>query len=60
MGPYKVKKVISANAVELDLPTTVNIHPAVNISKLQLYKSQVKRQKVTALAPVIVTPPIKL
>ena len=38
VGPYKVKSIISANAVELQLPPTVHIHPVVNISKLQLYK----------------------
>ena len=31
-GPYKVKAIISSNAIELDLPTTVRIHPVVNIS----------------------------
>ena len=38
VGPYKVKEIISVNIVELELPTTVNIHPVVNISRLQLYK----------------------
>jgi len=34
VGPYKVKNTISANAVELQLPSTVHIHLVVNISKL--------------------------
>jgi len=34
VGPYKVKSIISANAVELQLPPTVHIHPVVNVSKL--------------------------
>jgi len=54
VGPYKVKNVISANAVELELPPTVHIHPVVNVSKLQLYKLQVEGQKATKPAPVIV------
>jgi len=32
VGSYKVKAIISSNAIELDLPTTVRIHPVVNIS----------------------------
>jgi len=39
VGPYKVEKMISANIVELSLPTIVRIHPVVNISRLQLYRS---------------------
>jgi len=54
IGPYKVKSIISANAVELRLPPTVHIHPVVNVSKLQRYKSQVEGQRTTKLAPVIV------
>ena len=54
VGPYRVKTIISANAVELQLPPTVHIHPIVNVSKLQLYKLQVEGQKATKPAPVIV------
>ena len=32
VGPYKVKAIISSNAIELDLPTTVRIHLVVNVS----------------------------
>jgi len=32
VGPYKVKAIISSNAIELELPTTVRIHPVVNVS----------------------------
>ena len=35
VGPYKVKAIISSNAIELDLPTTVRIHPVVNVSRVQ-------------------------
>jgi len=34
VGPYKVKKVISLNAVELELPSIVKIHPVVNVSRI--------------------------
>ena len=54
VGSYKVKRIILANAVELQLPPTVHIHPVVNVSKLQMYKSQVKGQKAMKPAPVIV------
>jgi len=32
VGPYKVKKIISTNAIELDLPSTVKTCPVVNVS----------------------------
>ena len=54
VGPYKVKSIISVNVVELQLPSTVHIHLVVNVSKLQLYKLQVKGQKVTKPTPVII------
>ena len=54
VGPYKVKTVISANVVELQLSPTVHIHLVVNASKLQMYKSQIKGQKATKPALVIV------
>jgi len=34
VGPYKIKKIISLNAVELELPSTVKIHPVVNVSRI--------------------------
>ena len=54
VGLYKVKSIISANAVELQLPPTVHIHPVVNVSKLQMYKPQVEGQQVAKPAPVVV------
>ena len=53
-GPYKVKAIISSNAIELDLPTTVRIHPVVNISWVQRYKSQVEGQRKEAPQPVMI------
>jgi len=45
VGSYKVKRIVSSNAIELELPNSIKIHPVVNISRVQLYKSQVKGQK---------------
>jgi len=45
VGPYKIKKIISSNAVELELPSTIKIHPVVNVSRIRRYVGQVKRQK---------------
>jgi len=37
IGPYKVKKIVSSNTVELKLPSIVKIHPVVNISRIRRY-----------------------
>jgi len=34
---YKIKKIVSSNAVELELPSTVKIHPVVNVSRIRKY-----------------------
>jgi len=34
VGPYKIKKIISLNTVELELPSTVKIHLVVNVSRI--------------------------
>jgi len=54
VGPYKVKKIISSNMVELKLPSTVKIHPVVNISRIHKYIGQVEGQKREQPAPVII------
>jgi len=54
VGPYKVKKIISSNAVELELPNTIKIHPVVNVSRIHRYVGQVEGQKREQLAPVII------
>jgi len=54
IGPYKVKKIISTNAVELELPSTIKIHPVVNISRICRYIGQVEEQKKEQPAPVII------
>jgi len=34
VGPYRIKKIVSLNAVELELPSTVKIHSVVNVSRI--------------------------
>ena len=34
IGPYKVKSIVSTNAIELELPSTVKIHLVVNVSRV--------------------------
>ena len=54
VGPYKIKGIISSNAVELELPKSIKIHSVVNVSKVRLYKPQVEGQKKTLPKPVII------
>jgi len=52
--PYKVKAIISSNAIELELPSTVKIHPVVNVSRVWKYKLQVEGQKKEVPQPVVI------
>jgi len=54
VGLYKVKKIISVNIVELELPSTIKIHLVVNISRIHRYVGQVEGQRKEQLAPVII------
>jgi len=54
VGPYKVKAIISSNAIELELLSTTKIHPVVNISRVRKYKSQVEEQRKEAPQPVVI------
>jgi len=54
VGPYKVKRVVSTNVVELELPKMVRIHPVVNVSRIRRYKKQVQGQKKQPALPVII------
>ena len=53
VGPYRVKKIVSSNAIELELPSTVKIHLVVNVSRVRKYVRQVEGQKKEPL-PVII------
>ena len=54
VGLYRVKRIISSNAIELKLPSSIKIHLVVNISQVYLYKPQVEGQKRTLPKPVII------
>ena len=54
VGPYKVKAIVSSNAIELDLPTIVKIHPVVNVSRVKCYTIQVDGQRKEMPQPVII------
>jgi len=42
VGPYKVKKIVFTNAIELELPSMVKIHLVVNVSRICRYRDQVE------------------
>ena len=54
IGPYVVKKIVSENVVELELPAVLRIHPVVNMRRIVKYKEQVEGQKK------ILPPPVKV
>ena len=45
VGPYAIEEVVSSNAVKLRLPSSMRIHPVVNVSRIVRYKEQVEGQK---------------
>jgi len=49
-----VKRIILTNAIELELPSTIKIHPVVNISRVYMYKDQVKDQRKGWLFLVVI------
>ena len=54
VGPYKIKRIISTNVVELELPKMVKIHPVVNVSRIRRYREQVRGQKKQPALLVII------
>jgi len=54
VGSYKIKEIVSSNAVKLELPNAVKIHPVVNVSRIRRYVGQVEGQKKEQLALVII------
>jgi len=34
MRPYEIEKVVSLNAVKLQLPSSIRIHPVINVSQV--------------------------
>ena len=37
IGPYVVRKIVSENTVELELPASLRVHPVVNVRRLVKY-----------------------
>jgi len=52
IGPYMVKKIVLENAVELELPVSLRIHPVVNVRRIVKYREQVEGQKKIPPPPV--------
>ena len=52
VGPYTIEKVVSTNAVKLQLPTSMRIHLVVNVSRIARYKEQVEGQKKEEGKPI--------
>ena len=52
MGPYTIEEVVSLNAVKLRLPSSMRIHPVINVSWIVRYKEQVKGQKKEEGKPI--------
>ena len=50
--PYMIEEVISTNVVKLQLPTSMRIHPVINISQIVQYKEQVEGQKKEEGKPI--------
>ena len=50
--PYVVKKIVSENAIELELLASLRIHPVVNMRRIVKYREQIERQKKIPLSPV--------
>ena len=45
IGPYMVRKIVSENAVELELLSSLRIHLVVNVRRIVKYREQVEGQK---------------
>jgi len=54
IGPYKIKKIVLTNTVELELPSTIKIHLAVNVGRICRYVRQVEGQRKEQPALVII------
>jgi len=52
VGPYMIEEVVSSNVVKLQLPSSMRIHPVVNVSRIVRYKEQMKGQKKEEEKPV--------
>jgi len=53
VGPYVIEEVVSSNAIKLKLPSSMRIHPVVNVSQIVRYREQVRGQKKEEGKPVV-------
>ena len=49
---YIIDRVVSTNAIKLQVPTLMRIHLVVNISQVVRYREQMEKQKVEEVKPV--------
>ena len=54
VGPYVIEEVVLTNMVKLRLPSSMRIHPVVNVSRVVRYKEQIKGQKKEEGKPVVI------
>ena len=52
IGSYVVRKIVSENAVELELLTSLRIYLVVNMRKIVKYREQIEEQKKIPLPSV--------
>jgi len=52
IGPYVVQKIVSENAVELELLASLRIHLVVNVRRIVKYREQIEEQKKIPPSPV--------
>ena len=50
--PYKIKKIISENMMELELLASMKIHLVVDVSRIVMYQEQIEEQKKILSSPV--------
>lgn len=55
LGPYEITELMGPNAVKLRLPSSMRIHPVVNVSRLKPYKDRLPGQSTFRPGPVLVT-----
>jgi len=54
LGPYKIVKIISSNAVKLKLPASFKIHDVINVSRICPYRSPATGQSTIPPEPIVI------
>ena len=55
LGPYTIIGLAGPNAVEFNLPKSMQIHPVVNVSRVKPYRDRLEGQPLHQPGPVNVT-----